>query len=203
MSSRLITSPGVQHDFRDDLELSIYVLLWMTLMYSEVSDKDQVPVFLATVSDIQPYNHSGGFTRSDFLKGRTFLQEVKFPDRPALHKLINNLAILFASRYMVVPTPEQRNISDRLWVVAENSHDPAIYEQDYCKTYDALVAKLNNHTATIEYFESALKDHSKWPSNDLPVKQVFHPEPSSEPVRKTGWSTTLYVEEIVEDVHKK
>jgi len=38
MSARLISlTDGVQqHDLQDDLESSIYILLWMTLMYSPV-----------------------------------------------------------------------------------------------------------------------------------------------------------------------
>jgi hypothetical protein len=73
MSSRLINQPGVQHDFRDDLESSLYVLLWVVLMYSEVSDRDQVPLFLASVLDPQSYNNKGSFAKEDFLKGQSFL----------------------------------------------------------------------------------------------------------------------------------
>ena len=61
------------HTLEDDLESSIYVLMWMTLMYSETSDKSQVPSFLSGVLNPKPYG-PGGFSKADFLKARTFLQ---------------------------------------------------------------------------------------------------------------------------------
>jgi hypothetical protein len=67
------------HSFQDDLELIIYVLLWMILMYSETSDGDWVPTFLSDVLDPQPHGQSGGFSKADFLKAWTFLQQVYFP----------------------------------------------------------------------------------------------------------------------------
>jgi hypothetical protein len=70
---------GVQHDFKDDLESSVYVLLWVILMYSEVSDRDPVPMFLSNIFDPQPYGLNGGYGKADFLKGRTFLEHVNFP----------------------------------------------------------------------------------------------------------------------------
>ena len=42
MSANLMSQPDVLHDFRDDLESSLYTLLWTTVMYSEVSDRDLV-----------------------------------------------------------------------------------------------------------------------------------------------------------------
>ena len=79
MSTRLVAQLDGVHSFQDDLESTIYVLLWMILMYSETSDRDQVPMFLSGVLDPQPHRETGGFNKADFLKAQTFLQQVNFP----------------------------------------------------------------------------------------------------------------------------
>jgi len=89
MSARLVARLDGVHSFQDDLESTIYVLLWMILMYSETSNRDQVPTFLSGVLDPQPHGESGGFSKADFLKARTFLQQFKFPGQHALHHLVD------------------------------------------------------------------------------------------------------------------
>ena len=77
MSANLIAQMNgkhTTHTLQDDLESSIYVLMWMTLMYSETSDKSQVPSFLSGVLDPKPYGLTCGFSKADFLKAWTFLQ---------------------------------------------------------------------------------------------------------------------------------
>ena len=75
MSANLISQMNgkhTTHTLQDDLESSIYVLMWMTLMYSETSDKSQVPSFLSGVLNPTPYGVTGGFSKADFLKAQTF-----------------------------------------------------------------------------------------------------------------------------------
>ena len=201
MSAKLIKEPGLEHNFVDDLESSLYVLLWVTLMYSEVSDRDQVPPFLASVLDPQPYNNKGGFAKMDFLKGRSFLQQVQFPNRPALHRLIDSLAELFRYRYETQPTKSERAESNQLRAMLDTSSSTSplfwkAYEKSSCRLYDVWMAKLENHHATIDLFITALSDRSGWPANDFPVQQVFQPKPSNKPVLKTDWNTTLFVEAL-------
>ena len=66
MSARLISNKPGQHDFCDDLESSIHVLLWMMLMYLEPSDPAQAQVFLMAVLDPQPLGLT--VVTTDFLK---------------------------------------------------------------------------------------------------------------------------------------
>ncbi|KAF8219188.1 hypothetical protein L208DRAFT_1089104, partial [Tricholoma matsutake] len=40
MSARLVARLDGVHSFQDDLKLTIYMLLWLILMYSETSDRD-------------------------------------------------------------------------------------------------------------------------------------------------------------------
>jgi len=96
MSAGLISQKSVQHDFRDDLELSIYVLLWMTLMFSEVSNNAIVPTFLSNVLDPWPYSNNGSHGKMDFLCGHTFLSNIEFPDQTELLTLVVKLASWFS-----------------------------------------------------------------------------------------------------------
>ena len=80
MSARLIGQMNGSHDLRDDLESSLYILLWMALMFSKCSNPGQVPLFLSRVLDPQPHGSIGGYGKADFLKGKTFLAQVKFPN---------------------------------------------------------------------------------------------------------------------------
>jgi hypothetical protein len=80
MSARLIglMDPGV-HSILNDLESSIYVLLWMTLMYSKTSNYQVVPSFLSGVLDPQAHGWNGGGGKAEFLVAQIFLQRVNFP----------------------------------------------------------------------------------------------------------------------------
>ena len=42
MSARLISNLEGEHDLQDDLKSSIYILLWIALMFSECSGRDYV-----------------------------------------------------------------------------------------------------------------------------------------------------------------
>src|SRR5258708_36045341 len=66
------------HDSRDDLGPSIYVLLWVTVVYSETSFRDQVAAFLASLLDPQPCGTMGGYDKVNFLQGKTFLKKSPF-----------------------------------------------------------------------------------------------------------------------------
>jgi hypothetical protein len=84
-------------------------------------------------------------------------------------------------------------------MMSEVSDNPIVlkaYEKDACRRYDQWMLKLSDHAATIKLFDAALSDPSEWPANDLPVKQAFQPKPPTDPVLKTGWSTTLFAQEL-------
>ena len=200
MSARLIAHMVGSHDFRDDLESSIYVLLWVGLVYSECSDRAQVPSFLSSVLDPQPHGSIGGYGKANFLKGKTFLTQVKFSCRPAFDTLLNRLADLFAVRYEVAPTDSERADSDRLWArVGSDPYLCSLYSKSQTVIYDQRMHDLSSHDATIALFETALSDRSQWPANDRAEKQQIRidnmPSPHQQ-LMKTGWSTTLIIQEL-------
>ena len=128
MSARLIGNMEGPHVLVDDLESSIYILLWTALMYSECSDITQVPSFMEHVIDPQPHHNTGGYGKTDFLQARTFLKTVKFPNRPALDKLLDDLAIMFSVRYETAPTDIERHHAAKL---LEQSKQEPIFAEIY------------------------------------------------------------------------
>jgi len=64
--------------------------------------------------------------------------------------------------------------------------------------YTSLNAKLSNHDTTIAYFYDALHDRSQWPNVNAAHKQDFcgTDVPPPNHVTKTGWSTTLFTQQI-------
>lgn len=198
MSARLVARLDGVHSFQDDLKLTIYVLLYMILMYSETSDRDWVPTFLSGILDPQPHGETGGFNKADFLKAWTFLQQVNFPGRPVLHHLINQLGDLFAVRYQDEPTPADETIADVIKkAMAANPESAKIidaHKASFSYSYWTRMDALKDHQHTIQLFEVALQDSTSWPVNDIAVKQEFRTKtPLHHPVTKTGWDTTFFV----------
>jgi hypothetical protein len=124
------------------------------------------------------------------------LDAIQFPDRPALHALIRDLAQMFRHRYITrTPTDEERADSERLRLKAETSNDIDIrqaYERHACTVYMDAMNKLQDHTATIALFETALDD-SSWPTADPAKKQDIKSQPPCEYILKTGWNTSAFV----------
>lgn len=206
MSSKLISQPIWQHDFRDDLESSIYVLLWVTLMYSSCSDAGHVVPFMEGVLDPQPHGTRGGLGKADFLQGRSFLRQVDFPNRPTLHTLLDRMAHLFSVRYEAAPNASERKRFEKLLMLAQKQPDEMaddVRDQSHVASYDQRVDALNGHEVTIELFNDALADRSQWPTADHAVKQDIYalsnlPRAGSQTL-KTGWSTSFIVHEMEGD----
>jgi hypothetical protein len=184
-----LTSGYSRHDFRDDLESSIYVLLWTTLMYSAVPEKNVVVSTLRHVLDPHPYGNNGGFGKMDLLRGRTFFSQVKLLDWPKLHELMFHLSKLFAVRYEDPPTNKQRETE----TFVRSFDAPDLLSECYAAQYDMRLSQLKTHEFTIELFQDALEDRSQWPPNDAAVLQQFdNHSPPPQPVIKTGWCSSQF-----------
>ena len=120
MSTALISQPMGQHGLRDDLESSIYVLLWVALIYSETSNLNQAVLFVKTVLDQPPLGVVGPLRKRDFLIAKTFLALVKFLHRPALDRLIAELACVFGTRYVQAPSIEERRDAELIQQLVSN-----------------------------------------------------------------------------------
>ena len=102
------------HGFEDDLESSVYVLLWTTLVYSAVLNRSLVQSTLSNVLDPESYDNQGGVTKIDYLKGGTFMEKVEFPGQPALHKLLISLGELFMVCYKTSPNDHERKLAEQV-----------------------------------------------------------------------------------------
>jgi hypothetical protein len=109
MSAALVKNNNALHTFVDDLESFLYVILWLTLMYSPSSMMvDDCTTFMQQVMDPVQFTNTGSTIKADFLQGCSVLRELKFknPSRPGLQKLLMDLAMLFSVRYEPVPDKE-------------------------------------------------------------------------------------------------
>lgn len=181
MSSALINNPATNHTFIDDLESTVYILLWMTLVYSSTdASLTQAKLFLNNVLDPHPIDGQGGHVKTDFLVARTFLTSYKFPNRPKLHGLIHDLAELISIRYIKGLSSEDQVLSDKLKSLADlcpgSQEVRTVYESSPENVYFKKRSKLESHNAFIDLFNEALQDPSQWPTNDAPVKQNFPAE---------------------------
>ncbi|KAH8981542.1 hypothetical protein EDB92DRAFT_1953009 [Lactarius akahatsu] len=178
MSANLIGRINGVHDFRDDLESSIYVILWVTSVYSETSDHDQAAALLASV--LGPSGRTGGYTKADFLQGTRFLRNVTFPHRPALHTLIGE------------STPTEFINRSRLVQTSSGDTDLSHVVRD--TYYKLRMALLSSHSKTIDLFDNFLQDPSQWPPYDCAVKQTLFPNQQAKMVAKTDWNTTRFMQ---------
>jgi len=80
MSAGLVSHKKDWHDFQDDLESTLWVLLWITLMFSQVSNPDVVPTFLSNILNPRPYLNNSSTGKMEFLIRCRFLSMVQFPE---------------------------------------------------------------------------------------------------------------------------
>lgn len=181
MSAALVQDKNAPHTFVDDLESFLYVILWVSLMYSAHSiPSPDLTAFMQRVLDPDQYEGTGGHGKADFLQARTFLRSEPFPDRPLLHQLITELAILFAVRYEPIPTQKDMKIAASYAAYAE--YDPTHF---VAGRYNSRISQLESHQHVIELFRTALEDAAKWPSSDCAVQQQLLPRPPENLKRKT------------------
>lgn len=200
MSARLISAMAGQHELQDDLESSIYVLLWMALMYSECSNKSQVPSFMECVIDPPPRGTTGGFAKADFLKGRTFLKNVKFPHRPNLNKLVDQLAQLFSARYDKPDSADELHTAKLRELSTRDPTFTSIYKSSRYFQYQERISLLASPAGTISLFNDALRDRSQWPDDPAVKQDIFEKTLSPLLAIKTGWRTSL--EAGIDDCHE-
>jgi hypothetical protein len=171
-------------------------------MYSDTSKSDHncVSAFLTHVLDPQPIGINGGYQKADFLRGQTFLENVKFPGWAILHDLIEHLAFLFAVRYEQEPSPDEWKVfhSMERYVKATDDSDLAqLHHKSKAYLHQQRVTALQDHNHVIKLFTTALEDRSEWP-DDCPVKQCFTApgKPGHCQVTKTGWNTTALMVDL-------
>jgi hypothetical protein len=97
MSAHLVKNIHAIHGVEDDLESSLYVVLWTALMFKEsyMSSVDRTQ-FIMQVFDADPLVGSGGSAKSNWLVARTdFLRDLFVNCKP-LDDVVLELAQFFA-----------------------------------------------------------------------------------------------------------
>ena len=116
MSAALVAQLDMPQCVMDDLESTLYVILWMAIMYSSCSDISAIPAFLDHTLDPQiKWPEDCYMGKLDFLKGRSLLQTIKFVGQPAFDKLAKDLAVLFSAQYELRETVEPPKILFHSW----------------------------------------------------------------------------------------
>lgn len=192
MSASLVSGNQTQ-DYRDDLESSLYTLLWVAVMYLKCPDPPRVSALLNNIFEPHP-GIKVTDAKADFLKGRSFLAKKRFPRPHVLLRLVTNLAKLFATRY-----PDDKDGPSDTETEDGNS-SPSTTTSVSVSEYDESSSLLNNHSAVISLFDAALQDRSKWPDHDKAAIQQYHTskKAANEPELKTDWNTALLMSEDVE-----
>ena len=138
----------------------------------------------------------------EFLIGHRFLTMVQFPDWDELHKLISTLTFLFAVLYEDKPPEAGREITSLLNGLDqkdpndEHGEEVLKLKRHHDFEYNTRINALQDFSAMIKLFQDALKDHTKWPSNNVAVLQKFGDRLLSYLVAKSGWCTGLYLQSV-------
>ena len=111
MSAALIAQLDTLQCLIDNLESTLYIILWLAIMYSPCSNISAIPTFLDHTLNPQIKQPEDYYTgKLDFLKGRSLLQTTKFIGWPAFDKLIKDLAVPFSAQYEL----RERQLPDRM-----------------------------------------------------------------------------------------
>lgn len=206
MSAALVARLDTPQCLMDELESTIWVILWVAIMYSPCSDIRAIPPFLDHTLDPQVKYQDSYTGKSDFLVGRALFRKVKFIGRPALDKLVKDLAVLFAARYQLLEresperSPEEEfshkrdeqylaEIKD--WLVRDPAAEFAQHALECNPLHQIQTAarNLETHTHTIAIFDAAITDLSQCVSDPPAAKQDIRAHLSLPPTRalKSGW----------------
>jgi hypothetical protein len=176
MSAYLVQNQNAPHVVEDDLESSLYVVLWAALKYSRTHMTDARRTLLfKEIFETEEVEKTGSSTKQHFLIGRTDLaRSPVFIDCKPLDDLIVALAELFSHRYSVVSLAS--------WKAYE------LYQQKDVRSLSPdieLLMKLNPAYTKMEGMQG-LKSHDHvisiydhhlgldgWPSDDKAVEQVL------------------------------
>ena len=192
MSGKLILGGDHIHNFQDDLESTIYILVWVGVVYSK-TNKEQFSGVLDNVLDPRRSVAPDYTAKPDFLSGGNFFDIYKFSDRPCFDELLHSLAHLFAVRYETAPPKLEYDRMEKLQArINEADVDlRAILQETHDSSrvvlYETRKAAFQDYDTTLAYFEEALEERSKWPRCDAAVKQ--YDKRLKRKNSKSGWDS--------------
>ena len=211
MSAHLVKNIHAIHGVEDDLESSLYVVLWTALMFKEsyMSSVDRTQ-FIMQVFDADPLVGSGGSAKSNWLVARTdFLRDL-FVDCKPLDDVVLELTQFFAHRYSVVPPEAQETLVQLQLSLAEimDGVGPAptavqrkimnaaqnILLESVAYQKEMGMKKLQSHEAVIDIYNKHLESPG-WPDQDAAVLRKLHP--IDKPNRRRMYTKSLCASQVV------
>jgi hypothetical protein len=191
MSAHLVKNILAVHGVEDDLESSLYVVLWTALMYREsymtIVDRTQ---FIVQIFDADPLVGSGGSAKSNWLVARTDFPQDIFVNCKQLDILVLELAQFFSHRYSVLPLEaHEKLVKSQLSlkeILEEVGPVRTAAQQKIIDVAKSLLLEspayqkemgmrvLHSHKAVIDIYNKHLGS-SNWPDNDAAVWQKTHP----------------------------
>ena len=95
MSAALVVHLDMLQCLQDDLESTLYVILWMAIIYSPCNHTYAVPGFLHFDPQIEAQGCC--YNKVDFLEAKSFLKRTKFVGQLVFDQLAYELADLFSA----------------------------------------------------------------------------------------------------------
>ncbi|KAG1853458.1 hypothetical protein DFJ58DRAFT_660885 [Suillus subalutaceus] len=155
MSAHLVQNRDTKHDVKDDLESSLYVVLWVALMYTVTHLTAPVRTLLIKdVFEVDELEGVGSTLKLAFLNSRLQFSKDVFVDCKPLNRLILALAELFVLRYTLI-TLEQQETYDGMCKYMEGIKPDAaemVPLTNFVKAHPAYKLKIHMET---------LKSHDK------------------------------------------
>ncbi|KAI6018289.1 hypothetical protein EDC04DRAFT_2902334 [Pisolithus marmoratus] len=167
MSACLVEDASATHTFKDDLESSFEVLLWIVVMFSESSlSIKSCSNFIRGTFESAP----GGEGKWSVLVLQQKLKEGLFPSQPSLYQLLKDLADLFAYDYYTPGDSEEWNLL--VFTEEPSAREKALMEELPIFCHKKSVERLQSHDYVIKHFATHLNS-STWPENDTAMMQLL------------------------------
>ncbi|KAG1733479.1 hypothetical protein EDD22DRAFT_960201 [Suillus occidentalis] len=162
----------------DDLESSLYVLLWTALKYSST----YMDIVDRTLLMVQVFD--GGSLKEGWLMTRTNLPEDVFVGRKSLDNLVVELCVFFSHRYATIPEQEQAALANlRAVLLQAQDRDPLLYSAAQKFISESLAYKkemgmkiMHLHDSVIEIYDKHLEVPG-WPQDPAVEQAVLFTKP--------------------------
>ncbi|KAG1726334.1 hypothetical protein EDD22DRAFT_961450 [Suillus occidentalis] len=184
MSAYLVAHSDAIHRVEDDLESSLYVLLWTALKHSithmNIEDRTKL---LTQVFD-------GGSSKEGWLMTRTHLPPDVFLGRKSLDNLVIELCTFFSHRYTKIPDEEKVSLASLRSVLQKHKDGPLYMAvQDYVEKSlayknEMAIKLLSSHDSVISIYDKYLQEPG-WPEDPAVEQEVLQNKPGVRMITKS------------------
>jgi hypothetical protein len=185
MSGYLVSHSHAVHRVEDDLESSLYVLLWTGLKYSDT----YMNTIDRTLLLMQVFD--GGSSKESWLATRTNLPEDVFVGRKSLDDLIIDLCEFFSHRYTNITDKERRALANLRATLAIHTVDGPVSAAIQEFIFESLAYKqemgmkiIGSHDALIDLYNKHLQVPG-WPEDPAVEQETIPCRPAGRLITKS------------------